>query len=238
MAPPQCGRFPRANTPRPTLLTRPQSLYARTMNTRLLALVVLAGCGEVAAPATVDAAGDAAPDAPPVPLPRNATGRQLSPKLLDITGTVATGAELVVVGLTRDTPADLKDGFIARLGGSTETAVYVGGTQNDQLYAVATHGTDVAAVGLTRSFRGGMTQDQGMLVLNDGVSATHTVRRYYVAADESIQMRTVFPNGAGWMFAGSHLAGARGFVALTAMDGAVQRAVSFVACSGPRSYAA
>ncbi len=195
------------------------------MNVRLIPLVVLAACGEVQAPVTVDAAIDA----PPVPLPRNASGHQLSPKLLDINATIATSAELVVVGATRDMPADLKDGFIARLGGTTETAVFVGGASNDQLYAATTHGTDLAAVGLTRSFRGTLLQDQAMLVLNDGVSAVYTVRRYYLAADEAIQMRTASPNGAGWMFGGPHLAGARGFVALTAADGTVQRAVSFLA---------
>ncbi len=94
------------------------------MNTRLLALVVLAGCGEVEASSRVGSADDAALDATPVPLPRNDS----------VTGTATTPQKWTNHQLTA----------ISKVGRAVEVAV-VDAQSMPLLSAVATRATVTSA---------------------------------------------------------------------------------------------
>ncbi len=175
-------------------------------------------CGEVKNPATdADVAIDAAIDAPPAPLPPSSTAHSLTPDGIEVNAARTYGTGLVIVGSRASMAPDTRDGVLMVVGAGADRASFVGGTLNDQLYAVATRATALVAVGLTRSFRGtGQIGDQSMVVRSQGTG--YTVARYYVATDEALQLRAVEAHGTGWAMAGRHLNGDRIGVVLAGVD--------------------
>jgi hypothetical protein len=93
-------------------------------------------------------------DAAPLPLPTEARGHQVTPD------GIVTNAAIDVNGVA----SEMNDGAIVHVAPQGASARFVGGMSNDQLYAVASNGTEILAVGITRSFRGTAVQDQLMLV--------------------------------------------------------------------------
>lgn len=169
--------------------------------------LVAAACGEVSNP-TTDAAIDAAIDAPPEPLPPASTAHSLSPDGFELNASRSFGSGLVLVGSRATATPDARDGVVVILDAGGNTASFIGGTLNDQLYAVATKPGTLVAVGLSRSFRGvGQVGDQSMVVRRQ--ASGFAVARYYVATDEAIQLRAVESHGTGWVMAGRHLNGDR-----------------------------
>ncbi len=172
---------------------------------------------------------DAMPDGAPSPLPREATGFQfLGTNFLPM-GTVVAGTNglaRVTVGTADEVTPDKRDGYIiVRELGTEPQGWRIDGGGNDQLYAVASTGDRYASVGLTRSYLGTLTQDQGM-----GVFLSDTefkVRNYFVPSDEGIQIRAIAPTGSEWVMAGGHQNGARGFVAVVDASGQSLGAISF-----------
>lgn len=121
---------------------------------RLAPAIVLCAfaCGEVKNPAT-DAGIDAAIDAPPALLPPSSTAHSLTPDGIEVNAARTFGTGLVIVGSRASMTPDTRDGVVMVLDAGGDRASFIGGTLNDQLYAVATRSAAFVAVGLTRSFR-------------------------------------------------------------------------------------
>ncbi len=196
------------------------------MRLRLLIATTLfaAACGEVKN-STSDAAVDAEIDAAPEPLPPASTAHTLTPDGLELNASRAYGTGLVLVGSRPSATPDARDGVVMILDASANTASFIGGTLNDQLYAVATKPGALVVVGLTRSFRAtGQVGDQSMVIRNQ--PSGFAVARYYSAADEAIQLRAVESHGAGWVMAGRHLNGDALGMVVAAVDTRPTRAIS------------
>ncbi len=140
-------------------------------------------------------------------------------------GAVVHGEAVVAVGTT-ETRGQLRDAFVAIVGEPEERGFLIGGTQNDQFYAVASDGVTVAATGLSRSFNGPGNADEAILVLGLTEDAP-TFVRLSVPADEFLQGRAlVADGGTGWIVGGQHLQNARAFFARVSSAGTVSEAVS------------
>lgn len=144
----------------------------------------------------------------------------------------AVGTSGVVVVGTRSldagqTPGD-RDAMVARVG-ATAQAQFVGGLQNDQLYAVATRGDSFLAVGLTRSFRSKLNEDQALLVSGSVQGGALAGGRVYQPADVALQLRAVGPAANNAWVAG----GPSGQVAAAL----VVRLSSTLAVTAARSFA-
>ena len=207
-----------------------------------VALLVLVGCSAQVGPSTNDpdagsSGGDddasAMNDAEVIALPREPRGLQLSPDGLLANAAIDIDGALLVVGTRRIANPSLNDAALVRDTGQVATAQFVGGAENDQLYAVARNGNAVLGVGITRSYLGSASGDQVLLAFTQTTAPQVTIGRLYVAADEALQPRAVAPTSNGWLIGGHHLMGARGFVATTNISGAPQQSTSFLV--GPTS---
>jgi hypothetical protein len=98
---------------------------------------------------------------------------------------------------------DPRDGLLVALEGPTAASSLLGGSGNDQLYAIASSQDRFCAGGFTRSFRGTAQGNQAFLVLGTGSSTTQVVRQYS-PSDAALEVRAIIPNGTGWMWAGYH----------------------------------
>jgi hypothetical protein len=99
----------------------------------LVAAVVLGGCGEVS--------NDAG--APPLPLPIEARGHQVTPDGIVTNAAIDVNGTLVIVGSRQTADGEMRDGAIVHVAPQGATARFVGGLSNDQLYAVASNGTEI-----------------------------------------------------------------------------------------------
>lgn len=144
-----------------------------------------------------------------MPLPRNAASLQTGVPF-ELNGVVPVGTGLLLAG-TRLTalPAE-RDGALLWLTSTMPSAELVGGTANDQLYAIAKRDNVIAAVGIARSFRGLRVADQSFVLLINGNTFTPVL--HMPAADLGVQPRAIDAIDGGFAIAGRFDGGTEGFV--------------------------
>lgn len=179
--------------------------------------------GGGAAGGTGAAGGAPIPDAgAPLPGP----SRNLSPAVrVELNGVVVEGTRLLAVGTRFTTVPNDRDGLFLRLG-AMSTGSFVGGANNDQLYAVANRPGSTMAVGLSRTFEtGARLSDPAFFVTIPAVGQPSAVVHENVA-DVGLQPRAIDVTAAGYVVAGQFDDGAQGYLGLvstTAQPGATVR---------------
>lgn len=161
-------------------------------------------------------------DVPDVdPLPGRVLQEGAGTRALDFNGATWLNGGLIAVG---SNPGSDRDGLLLRADSGT-TAMLVGGSGNDQLFAVVGRGDTFIGVGITRSFRGNDQGNHGLLALG-GVQGDVTLRRHRITGDQAVEPRAVAVHDEGWAVAGRHLDGSRFYVSVLDEDGDVVRARS------------
>ncbi len=122
------------------------------------------------------------------------------------TATQLSTGRLVVAGTrTQSSSLDPRDGLLLAFDGAQTFNSLVGGTGNDQLYAIASSLDRYCAGGFSRSFRGTALNNQAFFVLGTGAS-TPTLVRQFGSSDPTLEVRAIIPNGSGWIWTGDHAA--------------------------------
>ncbi len=124
-------------------------------------------------------------------------------------GVVDLAGDLLLVGSKRTTVGNDRDGALVHLT-AQPAGEFVGGANNDQLYAVAKSATATLAVGIARSFRGARDADQAFLLVIDGTTLTPSL--HFPAADVGVQPRAVDALDGGFAIAGRFDGGTEGYL--------------------------
>ncbi len=132
---------------------------------------------------------------------------------VELNGVVLEGTRILAAGSRFTTVGNERDGLFLRFG-VTSSASFVGGANNDQLYAVANRPGTALAVGLTRTFEtGARTSDSAFLVTIPAVGQPSAVVHENIV-DVGLQPRAIDVTAAGYVVAGRFDDGAQGYVGL------------------------
>ncbi|MDP3232997.1 MAG: hypothetical protein Q8N26_09485, partial [Myxococcales bacterium] len=118
---------------------------------------------------------------------------------------LSTGRLVVAGTRTQSSSTDPRDGLLLAFDGAQTTSSLVGGTANDQLFAIAANMDRYCAGGFSRSFRGTAANNQAFFALGSA-TAGPTLVRQYGQSDPALEVRAIIPNGTGWLWAGDHAA--------------------------------